>query len=194
MMMELERQQLTAFTFAVPFVPCCQQASTKRLSLRRQRCLVPRIRSAKRLSAPHRQPPSCSANRGDWEKFQTRANESLQGAQRFFQTSTGQAVIWGVLLWLLLTGRIGWIFDSFIILLVLFSVVPIIGVLALRWWLNRQLVQGTCPSCGAAVTGLRNQPFQCMRCGQVVEGEKKGNFSVNDPSSATIDIDAKRID
>ncbi len=110
------------------------------------------------------------------------------------QTNTGQAVLWGGLLWLLLTGRIGWIFDSFLFILFVFSVVPIIGIFVLRWWLNSQLERGQCPSCGAPVTGLKGRAFQCMNCGQVVKPEATGDFTVNDPRSATIDIEAKRID
>lgn len=186
--MKLNAAPLAAFTVAIPTVPSCQRVSCNPLRPRWRQCEVRRARlhDVRRVT--------CTVKRGDWEKFQVRATESFQSAGRFFQTSTGQAVLWGLLLWLLLTGRIGWIFDSFIVLLVIFSVVPIVGVIFLRWWLNRQLVQGVCPSCGAAVTGVRNQPFQCMRCGQVVRGEQTGDFSVNDPSSATIDIDAKRVD
>lgn len=155
----------------------------------------PQWRTVPRRCVHERQRTVCAVNNNrDWDKFQSKASDSLQTAGRFFQTSTGQAVLWGGLIWLVITGRIGWIFDSFLYLLLFFSVVPIVGVLVLRWWLNRQLVQGTCPSCGSAVTGLKNQPFQCMNCGQVVRGENRGDFSVNDPTSATIDIDAKRID
>ncbi len=145
-------------------------------------------------NAQHRKTVVCTTDNGDWDKFQSRASESLQNTGRFLQSSTGQAVLWGGLIWLVLTGRIGWIFDSFLYLLLFFSVAPIVGVIALRWWLNRQLVQGTCPSCGARVAGLRNQPFQCISCGQMVRGENGGDFSVNDPASATIDIDAKTVD
>lgn len=92
----------------------------------------------------------------------------------------------------MLTGRIGILFDSFLILFAILTIVPVLAVVAFRWWINRQLVQGTCPSCGADVTGLRNQPFQCMSCGNTVILEQ-GDFSVKDPSSATVDIEAKEI-
>lgn len=116
----------------------------------------------------------------------------LISAGRFFQSSTGQLILWGGLAWLVLTGRIGILFDSFLILFAILTIVPVLAVVAFRWWVNRQLVQGTCPSCGADVTGLRNQPFQCMSCGNTVILEQ-GDFSVKDPSSATVDIEAKEI-
>lgn len=138
----------------------------------------------------------------DWNRVQARATDAARTTRQFFQTSTGQAVLWGGLLWLLLTGRAGWLFDSVIFLLFFVSVVPIFGIFVLKWWLNRQVVQGSCPNCGADVAGLRGRPFQCHNCGQVINGEvaqrgqrgKATNFAVNDPATATIDIDAKRVD
>ena len=86
------------------------------------------------------------------------------------------------------------LFDSFLILFAIISVVPVLAMVGFRWWVSRQIVEGTCPSCGATVTGLRGQTFQCTVCGTTMQGEKSGNFFVKDPSKATIDIDAKEID
>lgn len=163
-----------------------------------RRSLFPR-----RRRPTHRPPVVANSNR-NWDRFQTEASRTLQRTGRFLSTSAGQGLLWGGLIWLIITGRAGWIFDSFLYLLLFFSVVPIVGVLVLRWWLNRQLVHGSCPSCGAPVSGLKNQSFQCMSCGAVISGETlgggggggdgKAGFSVSDPAGATIDIDAKRID
>lgn len=128
------------------------------------------------------------------EKFMSQAADVLLNAGRFFQSPSGQAVLWGGLIWLVLTGRIGFLFDSFLFLFALVTIVPVVAIIVFRWWVARQVVQGVCPSCGAEVTGLRNQDFQCMNCGNTVQGENTGNFSVKDPSSATIDIDAKEVD
>lgn len=103
-------------------------------------------------------------------------------------------MLWGGLVWLVLTGRIGFLFDSFLILVAVLSIVPVLAMLGFRWWVNRQLVQGICPSCGTSVTGLKGQSFPCTVCGNTVQGETTGDFSVKDPSSATIDIDAKQVD
>ncbi|PXF46942.1 hypothetical protein BWQ96_03280 [Gracilariopsis chorda] len=118
----------------------------------------------------------------------------LLAAGRFLQSPSGQVVLWGGLVWLVLTGRIGIIFDSFLVLFAVVTIVPVAAMLGFRWWINRQLVQGTCPSCGASVTGLKGRAVNCAVCGNIVETENTGNFSVKDPSSATIDIDAKEID
>lgn len=104
-------------------------------------------------------------------------------------------MLWAGLVWLVLTGRIGALFDSFLFLLLFICVVPVVGLVAFRWWIARQMVQGECPNCGAGVSGLRGQPFQCISCGQVVKGEGKNDFSWGtDPGSATIDVDAKSVD
>lgn len=97
-------------------------------------------------------------------------------------------------MWLVLTGRIGIIFDSFLVLFAVVTIVPVAAMLGFRWWISRQLVQGICPSCGASVTGLKGRAVNCTVCGTVFQAEKTGNFSVKDPSSATIDIDAKEIE
>lgn len=126
------------------------------------------------------------------EKFKSQAAEALLSIGRFLQSPSGQLVLWAGLIWLVLTGRIGVLFDSFLVLFAVVSIVPVLAIVGFRWWINRQLVKGVCPNCGAQVTGLKNQPFQCMTCGNTVQGER-GDFSVKDPSKATIDIDAKEI-
>lgn len=126
--------------------------------------------------------------------FRLQTAEFLLSAARFLRSPPGQVMLWAGLVWLVITGRIGFIFDSFLVLFAFVTIVPVLAVLGFRWWLSRQLVQGTCPSCGSVVTGLKGQSFPCTVCGNTVQGETTGNFSVKDPTSATIDIDAKEID
>lgn len=138
--------------------------------------------------------PRNGRNNGESE-FQGRVVDTFLRTGRFLQTTNGEILLWGGLFWLVITGKIGFVFDSFLFLFILLSVTPIVGVLLFRWWIARQVVAGTCPNCGSAVTGLRDQPFQCINCGQVVKGDKKGDFAWgSEPSSATIDIDAKSVD
>lgn len=127
------------------------------------------------------------------ERFTKQSIEMVGNAVRFFQSPPGQAVLWFGLVWLVLTGRIGFIFDSFLVLFGLFTIAPVLAVLTFRWWLSRKLVEGTCPSCGATVTGIKGQTFPCNVCGNAVQVDGSGSFSVKDPTSATIDIDATEI-
>lgn len=145
------------------------------------------------VSKRRRVTPLASVRNTRDDDIQAKAADFLLSTGRFFQTGTGQAVLWGGLVWLIITGRIGVLFDSFLILLVVVSIVPVVAIIVFRWWVGRQLVQGTCPNCGADVTGLRGQPFQCAACGTILQGDGTGSFSVNDPTSATIDIDATEI-
>lgn len=114
---------------------------------------------------------------------------------RFLSSSRGQTLLWVGLIWLVVSGRVGFIFDSIFFLFILFTVVPTVGILAFRWWVSSQTVEGSCPNCSASVSGLKGKPFQCMSCGQVVKGDNSGNFAWGtEPSSATIDVDAEVVD
>lgn len=186
-------------------IPCFAQGSV---------CIVPSRPPVRRcgaaavpLQVPRRRRRACDIRatfgrggpgRGDGNSdpdVQGRVVDAILRTGRFLQSTNGQLLMWGGFIWLVLTGKIGFLFDSFLFLLLLISVTPIVGFLVFRWWIARQVVAGTCPNCGSAVTGLRDQPFQCINCGQVVKGDKKGDFAWgSEPSSATIDIDAKSVD
>lgn len=114
-------------------------------------------------------------------------------AGRFAKSSNGQLAVWGVLVWLVITGRIGFIFDSFLIIFAVLSVVPVVGLLLFRWWVSSNISEGVCPNCGSAVTGIKAQPFQCMSCGQVIKADRAGSFGLNDPTQATVDVQATDV-
>lgn len=174
------------------------------VSTRTRYCLIPprpySLRSEKRqrattlVSIYNNQNGNGSGRRPNNRSNNRQIAELLQTTGRFFQSPSGQVALWIGLVWLVLTGRIGFIFDSFLFLFAFVTIVPVLAVLAFRWWLSRQLVQGTCPSCGASVTGLKGQNFPCAVCGNTVQGDPSGSFSVKDPATATIDIDATEID
>jgi hypothetical protein len=119
----------------------------------------------------------------------------LLRAGRFFQSSSGQLFLWAGFVWLVLSGNVSFIFDSFIFILLFVTVVPVVALFGFRWWVASQMVEGLCPNCGNAVNGMRGKSFQCMNCGQVVKGEGKDDFSWGtEPSSATIDVDAVDVE
>jgi hypothetical protein len=136
-----------------------------------------------------------NGGRGPNAATQVRVADAILRAGRFFKSTNGQILLWGSLVWLVVTGRAGFLFDSFLFLAIFISVVPVVGITVFRWWVSSRITSGSCPNCGADVTGLRGQKFQCMSCGEAITGDKKGDFAwAADPSSATIDIDAKTID
>jgi hypothetical protein len=90
--------------------------------------------------------------------------------------------------WLLASIGLGWVIKSFLILIGLLVLTPVVGFFVLRWWLNRNLIQGSCPVCQYELTALNQTQFQCPSCGEplTVEG---GIFNRMTPPG-TIDVTA----
>jgi len=124
----------------------------------------------------------------DWDSALIRASRWLSSAQ-------GQLVVWAILVWLVFSGRIGVIFDSFLILFALLSIAPVVGALVLRWWIAANVREGTCPNCRFPVTGLVGKEFRCPSCTQRILVEKNGNFVLSeDARSAVINVEAREVD
>lgn len=65
----------------------------------------------------------------------------IQKAVRFLQSETGQLGLFGLVCYLVLTGKISWIFDSFLIFFSVISILPVVGLLVFRWWVSKNVVQ-----------------------------------------------------
>lgn len=87
---------------------------------------------------------------------------------------------------LLASVGLGWVVNSFLILIALLLVVPVIAWLGLNWWLRRNLVTQPCPVCGYQFTSLNNTECQCPNCGELLEVEKRVLRRVTPPG--TIDV------
>jgi hypothetical protein len=84
-----------------------------------------------------------------------------------------------------------WFLNTISTLLVLAIAAPIVGFLGLRWWLSRNLVQGTCPVCQYPLTSVKTAQVQCPSCSErltVVDGA----FKRSSPPG-TIDVDVVEI-
>jgi len=90
--------------------------------------------------------------------------------------------------WLLSAVGLGWLVNSFLILIALVSISPVILFLGARWWLKRNLISDGCPVCGHEFMALNRTQCQCPNCGEPLLVEK-GSFSRLTPSG-TIDVDA----
>jgi hypothetical protein len=122
-------------------------------------------------------------------------NTALIRASRWLSSTQGQLVIWALLVWLVISGRIGVIFDSFLILFALLSLAPVVGAFALRWWISANVREGSCPNCRFPVTGIVGREFRCPSCAQRILAEKNGTFVLSeDARSAVINIEAREID
>ncbi|XP_027061287.1 uncharacterized protein [Coffea arabica] len=52
------------------------------------------------------------------------------------------------LIYLSVTGQLGWVLDAIVSVWLLAVLLPIVGLGAFLWWAGRDIVQGTCPNCG----------------------------------------------
>jgi hypothetical protein len=74
-------------------------------------------------------------------------------------------VLWLVLIFWLLSVGGGFLLRSFVFILGLLIVTPVVGFVGLQWWLRTNLVQGTCPVCQHEFAGFKGQPIDCPSCG-----------------------------
>ncbi len=96
-------------------------------------------------------------------------------------------VIFAVILLLSSIG-LGWLVKSVAVLLFLLLISPIVGYLALRWWLKRNVVEGSCPVCNTVFVGINKTQTQCPGCAELLVVENKQFVRYNPPG--TVDVDA----
>ena len=146
---------LTAITPALTLSPAVRPSST--LLQRHARVsppcaalppLVPRWRSPPlpRHAAPRAQLPRLPA-----------AVEPLVGPLVFFL--------------LLSSGALGVLFNVANVIFLVIFLVPLIGGPIFQWYINQNLLEGTCPDCGAPIQVLKDQTARCMSCGSSVASD-----------------------
>lgn len=93
----------------------------------------------------------------------------------------------------LLLGSVGlgWLVNSFFILVGLALLAPVIGWLGFRWWLRQNLVEDKCPVCAYEFTGFNNINCRCPNCGEPLKVQQ-GHFNRLTPPG-TIDVDAVEV-
>ena len=94
-------------------------------------------------------------------------------------------------IWLLGLVGVGWLVKSFLILVGLILLVPVLALLGFRWWLQRNLIQDQCPVCRYEFTGLNRTELQCPNCGERLLVEQ-GHFNRLTPPG-TIDVQAVEV-
>jgi len=92
---------------------------------------------------------------------------------------------------LLVSIGLGWIVKSFLIVVGLFLLTPVVAFFALQWWLKRNLIEDNCPVCQYEFTALNQTQFQCANCGEPLKIEE-GHFSRLTPPG-TIDVTAVEV-
>lgn len=93
----------------------------------------------------------------------------------------------------LLLGSVGlgWVVNSFFILVAIALISPAIGWFVFRWWLKRNLVEDQCPVCAYEFTGFNKTECRCPSCGEPLKVEQ-GRFNRLTPPG-TIDVEAVEV-
>lgn len=93
----------------------------------------------------------------------------------------------------LLLGSIGlkWIVNSFLILIAILIITPIVAIWLFRWWLRKNLVENKCPVCDYTFTGFNNTDCHCPNCGEFIKVEH-GQFIRRTPDG-TIEVRAVEV-
>lgn len=94
-------------------------------------------------------------------------------------------------IWLLGSVGLGWLVNSFLILVGLLLLAPVLAFVGFRLWLQRNLVQDQCPVCRYEFTGLNRTQLQCPNCGEPLKVEQ-GHFNRLTPPG-TIDVQAVEV-
>jgi len=89
-----------------------------------------------------------------------------------------------VLILLVASGALSWLFQGFFIL---FFVVPLVAAPALSWYINSNLIEGSCPECSAPVQGFKGQRTVCMSCGATMSDVLVSGVFVREGAAATAD-------
>lgn len=87
---------------------------------------------------------------------------------------------------------LGWLVNSFFILIGLITIVPVIAFFGLQWWVKRSIVTAECPVCSSSFTASRLSQFQCPSCGEPLQEQQNKFVRLTPPG--TIDIDVQVVD
>ncbi len=121
---------------------------------------------------------------------ETSKNMSLKSFQFNFSNLARWLTLLAVI-WLLGSVGLGWLVNSFLILVGLLLLAPVLAFVGFRWWLQRNLVQNQCPVCRYEFTGLNQTQLQCPSCGEPLKVDQ-GQFNRLTPPG-TIDVQAVEV-
>lgn len=111
-----------------------------------------------------------------------------------FQISFPRLASWltpFLVIWLLGSVGLGWLVNSFLILIGLLLLAPVLAFVWFRWWLQRNLVQGDCPVCDYQMSALNRTQIQCSNCGELLKVEQGKLNRLTPPG--TIDVQAVEV-
>jgi hypothetical protein len=97
-----------------------------------------------------------------------------------------------LIFWILSSIGLGWLVNSFFILIGLVTFVPVIAFFGLQWWVKRSIVSADCPVCSSTFTATRSSQFQCPSCGEPLQEQQNKFVRLTPPG--TIDVDVQVVD
>jgi len=95
------------------------------------------------------------------------------------------------LIWLLGLVGLGWLVKSFLVLVGLILIAPVVVFLGVRWWVQRNLVQDQCPVCAYQFSGLNETRTRCPNCSEPVKIERRHFTRLTPPG--IIDVQAVEV-
>ncbi|MBW4691029.1 MAG: hypothetical protein KME27_04595 [Lyngbya sp. HA4199-MV5] len=113
---------------------------------------------------------------------------------KHFQSGFAEVSRWLLpfaVIWLLGAIGLGWLVKSFLILVGLIIITPVIAFFGFRWWLKRNLIQSDCPVCHHEFISLNQTEFACPSCSEPLRVEN-GQFNRLTPPG-TIDVSAVEV-
>ena len=96
-----------------------------------------------------------------------------------------------LVVWLLGAVGLGWLVNSLLILLALLLFMPAIAWFVFRWWVGRNLVEASCPTCNYEFTGFNGTECRCPNCEELLKVESGSFQRLNPPG--TIDVEAIEV-
>lgn len=86
---------------------------------------------------------------------------------------------------------LGWLVNGLLIAFLVVLLLPALGWLVFRWWLQRNLVESQCPICRYEFTGFRGTECQCPNCKESLKVEGKQFVRLTPPG--TIEVEAVEV-
>ena len=115
-------------------------------------------------------------------------NNNFPRGFQFNNSGFGCLITLLLAVWLLGAVGLGWLVNSFLILLALVFLLPGIAWFGFRWWVQRNLVRDSCPACSYEFTGFDGSECRCPNCGEPLKVESR-RFQRLTPEG-TIDVEA----
>lgn len=99
--------------------------------------------------------------------------------------------------WLLGSIGLGWLVKSFLIVIGIIVITPVLAFLGFRWWLKRNLAVDQCPVCGYESAGINNTQMRCPSCSEPLKVEEGHFLRLTPPGTVdvqAVDVTVKQIE